>query len=288
MGKIRTRILGLEEIEQKQKEEQKKRAQEKKQAKKKIRAPGLKGGERMVEIDIKEEDLVKMEKAKEIIKKSPEKLTQPTDQEKEKKPRKIIAHKRGKNYQKALKLIDKKKMYQLKEAISLLKKIKYAAFDESVELHLNVDKIGLKGEVELPYPTGKSLKVAIVDEKILRQIEEGKIDFDILITHPSFMPKLVKFAKILGPKGLMPNPKTGTIAEKPEKLAKKFAKGVIRWKTEAKFPLIHQMIGKISFDEKNLLENISSFVKSVGINHIKSAFIKTTMSPSLRIDLNSI
>ncbi len=293
MGKIRTRILGLEEIEQKQKEKKKKRAQEKKQTKHKIRAPGLKGGERMVEVEVKEEDLAKMKKAEGIIESTqiPEKKTTET---KEKKQKKIKIHHRGKNYQNAKKQLDtilkrsgQDGKFSLAEAIAALKKVHFASFDESVELHLNVDKVGLKGEVELPHPTGKSVKVAVVDEKVLDQIEKGKIDFDVLVAHPSFMPKLVKFAKILGPKGLMPNPKAGTISDHPEEVVKKFQKGVLRWKTEAKFPLIHQMIGKISMEEKKLIENATSFIKSVGLAHIKSAFIKTTMSPAVKVELTS-
>jgi len=116
-------------------------------------------------------------------------------------------------------------------------------------------------------------------------LEKGKIDFDILITHPSYMPKLVKYAKLLGPKGLMPNPKAGTISDKPEEVVKKFQKGMIRWKTEPKFPLVHQLIGKISMEEKALEENIKKFIQSVGEKHILSAFIKTTMSPSVKIKL---
>lgn len=294
MGKIRTRILGLEEVEQKQKEEQKKKAAEKKQAKKKIRAPGLKGGERMVAVEVGEKDLEKMEKAKKIITETHRK-EETTPKDTEKKLRKIKVHQRGKNYQKAKKELDTvlKRSSQngklsLKEAIAVLKKIRFASFDESVELHLNVDKVGLKGEVELPHSTGKSVKVVVVDEKVLAQIEKGKIDFDVLVTHPSFMPKLVKFAKILGPKGLMPNPKAGTISEKPEEVVKKFQKGVLRWKTEPKFPIIHQMIGKISGQEKDLVENASVFINSVGVAHIKSAFIKTTMSPAIKIDISSL
>jgi len=274
MGKIRTRILGLEEIEQKQKKEQKEKAAEKK----KIRAPGLKGGERMVAVEVGEEELKKMEKAKKIVEEA-EKKTQ-------KKAKEIKKKIRGKNYQKAKTQIDKNKLYSIKEAISLLKKIKYAKFDESVEIHLNVDKVGLKGEVELPYSFGKKVRVAIVDEDILAKIEAGEIDFDVLIAHPSFMPKLVKYAKILGPKGLMPNPKNGTITTNPYEMAKKFEKGLLHWKTESKFPLIHQLIGKISQKDEELEENIKSFLKAVGLNHIKEAFLKTTMSPSVKLNLS--
>jgi len=257
MGKIRTRILGLEEVEQKQKKEQKEKAAEKK----KIRAPGLKGGERMVAVEVDEKEIDKMEKAKKIVEEAEKKAQQ--------KPKEIKKKTRGKNYQKAKAQIDKNKLYSIKEAIFLLKKIKYAKFDESFELHLNVDKVGLKGEVELPYSLGKKVKVAIVDDKILDQIEKGKVDFDVLIAHPSFMPKLIKYARILGPKGLMPNPKDGTISPNPQEAAKKFEKGLLHWKTESKFPLIHQMVGKISQKDEEVEANIKAFFKGGGIKSYK-------------------
>ncbi len=252
MGKIKTRILGLEEVEEKQKKEQKEKAALKKAQKKK---------------ETKEE--VKKEEKKEIKEEQPKKITQ--------------QKKRGKRYEENKKMIEKNKVYDLKEAISFLKKFKKVFFDESVEIHINVDEIGLKGEVDLPYSIGKTIRVKIVDDKLLEDIEKGKLDFDILIAHPSFMPKLTKFAKILGPKGLMPNPKAGTISQKPEEVAKKFEKGVLRWKTEPKAPLIHQMLGKISMREEELINNIEKFIDSVGKKHILKAFVKTTMSPSIRI-----
>jgi len=295
MGKIRTRILGLEEVEEKQKKQQKekkfqkkargqaasaKASEDKSASQGKIRAQGLKGGERVREIEVKEKDLEKMERAKKLIEGKPASVPPLAG-----KAKKIKARVRGENYQKAKKAVDKKKKYSVGEAVKLLKKIKYTSFEESVELHLNVDKIGLKGEVSLPYSTGKTVRVKIVDDKVLGEIEKGKIEFDILITHPSFMPRLAKFAKILGPKGLMPNPKAGTISPKPEEVAKKFAGGALRWKTEPKFPLIHQMVGKLSLEDKKLIDNIEVFLKSVGKTHILSAYIKSTMSPSIKLDL---
>jgi large subunit ribosomal protein L1 len=122
----------------------------------------------------------------------------------------------------------------------------------------------------------------------LANIEKGKIDFDILVTHPSFMPKLARFAKVLGPKGLMPNPKAGTISANPEEVVKKFSKGVLRWKTEPKFPLIHQMIGKISFETKALAENAEKLINVVGKTHVKKAVIKSTMSPSIKLEVEKV
>jgi len=282
MGKVKTRVLGDEDVEKKQKEEQKKRSAEKKMAKKTDeKVKGSKGGERMKQVEASDESAAKLAKAQEI-------LDQKTEGKKEGKKSKAKKKKqpgRGKKYQKSRKMVDDKKLYSIKEAVVLLKKLKYAKFDESVELHINVDEEGLKGEVELPHSTGKTTRVKIVDDKVLDEISNGKLEFDVLITHPQYMPKLARFAKVLGPKGLMPNPKAGTISPKPEEAAKKFAKGTLRWKTEAKAPLIHQMIGKISHEDKAIAENTSAFVASVGKSHIQSVFIKTTMSPSIKLTI---
>jgi large subunit ribosomal protein L1 len=281
MGKVKPRLLGLEEVEKKQKQEQKEKAAQRKTNKQhKIRAQGLKGGERMTEVEVKKGDLEKMEKAKKILgaKKSFDRRSLGKGG-----PKTPKIKPRGKRYQEAKKLVDSNKYYSLKEAVNLLKKMELAKFDQSVELHFVVDETGLKGEIDLPYSTGKIVKVKVVDDKVLADLEKGKIEFDILVTHPSFMPKLAKFAKVLGPRGLMPNPKAGTISSNPPQVVKKFEKGLLRWKTEAKFPLIHQMIGKISYDEKNLVTNAEKFLEAVGKAHIKKALIKTTMSPAIKI-----
>ncbi len=281
MGKVKTRFIGIEEIEEKQKAKQKMRAEEKK----KIKAPGKhKGGEKMIVVEPGKESLEKLEKAKELIEKKPGE-----EKEEPKKAKKVsVPRKRGKNYLLAKKSLESEKSYSLDEALKLLKKLKFVKFDESVELHFNVEKTGLRGEVQLPHATGKIVRVKIADDKLLDQIEQGKIDFDVLISHPSFMPKIAKVAKILGPKGLMPNPKTGTVSDKPEEAAKKFQSGVLRWKTEPKFPLVHQMVGKISSNEKDLEDNIRAFISSLGKANIQAVFIKTTMSPSIKLDLSKV
>jgi large subunit ribosomal protein L1 len=286
MGKIRTRIVGDTEVEKQQKEEQKQRSQEKKLEKKKVHLAGMKGGERTVAVEVDESSLEKMEKAKKILEEKTSHLQGETASKPKKKP--ISAKPRGKKYKKARELVDKTRFYAINDAIELLKEMKLSKFDESVELHLNVDEAGLKGEVELPHSTGKTVKVAVVNDSVLANIEKGKIDFDILVTHPSFMPKLARFAKVLGPKGLMPNPKAGTISANPEEVVKKFSKGVLRWKTEPKFPLIHQMIGKISFETKALAENAEKLINVVGKTHVKKAVIKSTMSPSIKLEVEKV
>jgi len=207
----------------------------------------------------------------------------------DKTPKKNVSKKvRGKKYLEAKKKMGEKKMVKLTEAIELLKKAKYAAFDESVDLHINVVKTGLRGEVELPHSTGKVVRVAIVSDTVLEQLANGKIEFDILITHPSFMSKLARFAKVLGPKGLMPNPKAGTVSTTPEEVAKKFMKGTLRWKTEPKFPIIHQMVGKLSYDSKNLVENAQAFIDAVGKTQIKSVFITSSIGLSVGIEIEEV
>ncbi len=277
MGKIRTRVLGIEEVEEKQKKEQKKHADEKK-----VKKTAKETTESEVE--------VKTSKKEEVEKSSDKKKTDVKKGKKseEKEETQSKPSVRGKKYTESAKKVDPKKIYSLSEGIKLLKKIKFANFDESVELHINLDEQGLRGEADLPHSIGKTVRAKIVDDSVIGAIEKGIIDFDILISHPSYMPKLVKFAKLLGPRGLMPNPKVGTVSTNPEEALNKFTKGVIRWKSEAKFPLLHQLIGKISYKEADIEENARVFIQSVGKTHIKKIFIKTTMSPSIRLEVESL
>lgn len=278
MGKIRTRTIGLEEVEEKQKKEQKEKAEAKK-AEKETKKKKSKALEELKAVEAK--DKVEEGETKETVQ-SPKSTESAKSSVSPKSSKKKVE---GKKHKAAQKKVDGNKLYSVEEAVKLLKEIKYAGFDESVELHLNVEETGLKGEVELPYTTGKTVRVKIVSDDVIANLDKGVIDFDVLITHPSFMPKLAKFARVLGPKGLMPNPKAGTISPNPEEVAKKFEKGTLRWKTEAKFPIVHQMIGKISHEDKALVENANVFLDSVNRAKIKEAFIKTTMSPSIKINL---
>ncbi len=284
MGKVRVRVLGLEEIEKKQKEEQKKRREEKK--KKKVEGVGLKGGERVVQVEVSEEELSKQKKAAEVVEKK--------EAEETKRRFVKIRHPRGKKYKEAalkIKKQTKDSPVELEKAIKLLQEVSFASFDEAVEIHLNVKKTGLKGEVVLPFGTGKKRNIVIVDDKFVKDLEAGKVDLgkiDVLISTPAYMKSLTKFAKILGPKKLFPNPKQGTLVDDPEAAVKRFEGGSVQWKTEPKFPLIHQMIGRVSFKTEELVENARVFLRSVGKHNIKQAFVKTTMSPSVEIDLESI
>lgn len=193
----------------------------------------------------------------------------------------------GRRYQQAKAKVKASRAYPLHEAISLAKEVSLAKFGGSMEVHLNVSKIGLKGEISFPHNTGKGTRVAVADEKILVQIAKGKIDFDILLASPSLMPKLAKYAKVLGPRGLMPNPKAGTIADDPEKAAKQWS-GKTQFKTEVKAPVIHLVFGKVKAEAKALEENFQALIEAVGANNITRAVIAATMGPAVVVDLTSL
>ena len=268
MGKIRIKTLGLEEEEKKQAEKVKIR-----RAEKIARAKSEQKEEPEVEKPVKKAKVVKEK----------ESVEEPEVKKDDKKSTKEAVRKvRGAAYLKAKKLVEKKD-YPVAKAVQLLKKMDLFGFDQTVELHINTNIESLKGEASLPHGTGKKVKVAVVDDKVITAIEAGKIDFDVLIATPTDMPKLVKFAKILGPRGLMPNPKNGTVTAKPEEAVKKFSSGSVRFKTEAKAPIIHQSVGKMSFKDDQLIENIDIFIKAVASKNITSIFLKATMTPSIRI-----
>ncbi|MFA6005019.1 MAG: 50S ribosomal protein L1 [Patescibacteria group bacterium] len=260
MGKTKTKVLGIDEVEQEQKEKAKKRNELKKQEKERESAKTVQ----------------KVEQAEEAVEAKTEK------QEKKKNTGSTVRT-HGKKYLKMTKTIDKTKKYSVKEAIALLKKGKFEAFDATVELHINVKEMGLKGEVTLPHGTGKEVRIAVFTSEVEAQLTAGVFDFDVLIARPSDMKSLVKFAKVLGPKGLMPSPKKGTLLDDVESARKKFAAGAVNFKSEPKFPIMHQVVGKISFTEAQLMENIEAFIAAVAPKNIDKAFVKTTMSPSVQL-----
>ncbi|HYK08468.1 MAG TPA: hypothetical protein VEW42_03150 [Candidatus Eisenbacteria bacterium] len=198
---------------------------------------------------------------------------------------------RSENYQKAAQMVDKSKLYTTKEALALLDKAHLAKFDETVELHINTTSAGLSGQVTLPHGTGKAVRVAILNpskdaagaEALLKDIEAGKISFDVLVATPDAMPKLARVARVLGPKGLMPNPKTGTVSTNPEAVAKSYEGGQMHYKTEAKTPVMHLAVGKLSFGAEKLSQNIESMLKAVKMENIKKVTVKSTMSPGIRL-----
>ncbi|GIW62829.1 MAG: hypothetical protein KatS3mg090_0655 [Patescibacteria group bacterium] len=203
----------------------------------------------------------------------------------------LVGEKQKKAKDQVDKVLKKNNTLDIRSAIRILKKISYANFDETFEVHINVKKQGLKGEAVLPYGTGKKKNIVIVDDGFIKDLQESKINLDsidVLIATPSYMPKLSKFAKVLGPKKLFPNPKQGTLTDNPEDAVSKFNSGLIQWKTEAKFPLIHQAIGKKSFTDEQIEENFRALINSVGKTNIVKCFLKLTMTPAVPIDLASI
>ena len=200
------------------------------------------------------------------------------------------------------------------EAIQKVKETSKTKFDPTVEVHINLE-LEKKGEqsvrftTTLPHGTGKTKKVAVfasrkvpnadleLTEDDIAKIDKNtirpKVDFDILVAEPKFMPKLAKVAKILGPAGVMPNPKTGTVTEDVEKAVEQIKKGKIEVRTEPVAPVIHTIIGKKSFEDNKLEENFNELINAIRSNKpakakpnfIRSVFITSTMGPSFSVDV---
>ena len=215
------------------------------------------------------------------------------------------------------KLVDKSKLYSLKEATELVKKTAKAKFDESVELHvrLGIDPKQstqiVRGTILLPNGIGKTRKVAVIAKgekqteaknagadiyglaEVIEDISKGVINFDVLVATPDCMKDLSKVAKILGPKGLMPNPKAGTVTFDIEKTVKELKQGRVEYKNDS-FGIIHCSVGKASFDQEKLAENIKALVEAIQKakpsttkgQYVKSIAISSTMGPGIYIDHN--
>jgi large subunit ribosomal protein L1 len=284
MGKIRAVAMGDEKAEKEQKRRAQARRQTKDSKKVKIEGVGMKGGQRVAVVegtDIKPEFKKLIEEV--------EGGEKPAAAKKAKKEKKL--RKRSKRYIEAASLVDRTKTYPLTDAVSLVKKTSLTKFDGSVELHINVnpaslgEKKDMRGSVSLPHGTGKQVRVLIADDAIIADVAEGKINFDILVATPSMMPRLAKVARILGPKGLMPNPKTGTVTEDAVKRAKELSTGKVNFKTEPDQPLIHMIVGKVSFDDKKLEDNVTAILNAVGRNKIAKATLASTMGPGVKLQL---
>lgn len=227
--------------------------------------------------------------------------------------------KKGKKYVEASSKVDKKKLYTKEEAIKLVKDTAITKFDSTIEVafKLNVDPKKadqqLRGSFLLPNGTGKTKKVLVLakgeaasaaknagadfvgDTDLIEKIEkESWFDYDVIVATPDMMPQLGKIGKVLGPKGLMPNPKTGTVTMNTAKAVEDIKKGMVEYKTDT-FGNIHTVIGKVSFDDKKLIENLvyvyNSLLK-VKPTTVKGAYIQnisvaSTMGPGVKIDKNS-
>lgn len=226
---------------------------------------------------------------------------------------------KGKKYIEALGKVDKNKLYGKEEAIKLVKEAATAKFDESVELaiHLNIDTKKadqqVRGAIVLPNGTGKTKRVLVIakgepakialeagadfvgDADMLEKIEKEQwFGFDVMIATPDMMPALGKIGKILGPKGLMPNPKTGTVTMDTKKAVEDVKKGRVEYRADDQGN-VQVIIGKVSFDQDKLVENLNAFMALINKNKpmiVKGAYIKnialsSTMGPGIKIDANS-
>lgn len=278
MGKTKTAFVAETPAEGKTSEEkykEKKARQAAKEAaehkKEKVHIAGLKGGQRikMVEVEVPP--------AAEDIEILGEKDTK-------KEAKKPVKEKiRGKKYQEAKKKIKAGEAYSLAEAIKLVKETSYSAFDGTFEAHLTLKKTGISANTTLPYSTGKAKKIEIANEETVKKLAEGRTDFDVLLATAEMMPRLVPYARLLGPKGLMPNPKNGTLI-KSEKDAEKFSGNSLSLRTEREAPLVHTTFGKVSQADSELKENLEVILKALGgSKQIVKGYIKSTMSPAVRI-----
>lgn len=208
----------------------------------------------------------------------------------EKKPKKGKAKIRSKKYQEVKALVDSKEKYEIKEAIELVKKTSMTKFDGNVEVHIRLlGKNGkpeqVRGLLQYPHSTGKKLNVVILDEKIIDEIEKTKkVDADIYLAIPAQMSKVAKLAKILGPKGKMPNPKAGTITEDPEKTMKDMSAGQVEYRTDNTGNL-HQVIGKVSGKVEDLEENLKALIAVLPTEKIVSANLCATMGPAVKVTI---
>lgn len=209
---------------------------------------------------------------------------------------------RSKKYLAAQELIDRSKLYPLIEAVELAQKGSYSKFPGTVELHINTNLKSLRGLITLPFASGKKLTILAFgvgakaagadiegDEELLKDITIGKgLNFDIIVTTPEWMPKLALAAKVLGPRGLMPSPKNGTITDDLGKTISELQAGKIEYKTEANGTVIHLAVGKVDQESSQIRDNVKVLFNILGKSKVQNISLSSTMGPGVKVDLNSI
>lgn len=212
------------------------------------------------------------------------------------------AIRRSKKYQEVAEQVDKVKKYPLNEAIELAQKTSYTKFPATMEVHINTAVKGVRGLITLPYASGKKLKIlafgkgaqesgadVVGTDQVLEDIIKGKLpDIDVIVTTPEWMPKLARAAKVLGPKGMMPNPKNGTITDNLNKVIAELQGGKIEYKTENNGQVIHLPIGKVSQPVEEISANIKLLYQTIGKSRIQKITLSPTMGPGVKVDLTSI
>jgi|SRR5690625_464120 len=225
--------------------------------------------------------------------------------------------KKGKRYQAAEKLVDRSKVYDVKEAVEILKEAAKANFDETVEAayRLGVDTKKadqqIRGAMVLPHGTGKTQRVLVFakgdkvkeaeaagadhvgDEELINKINQGWFGFDVIVATPDMMGEVGKLGRVLGPKGLMPNPKTGTVTFEVEKAVKDIKAGKVEYRVD-KSGNVHVPIGKVSFDNDKLVENFNAITDtlvkarphSLKGNYMKNVAVTSTMGPGIKVDVS--
>lgn len=263
-----------------------------------------------------------VEAAEEKVAKEERKKSGDTDEDAKKtkqtsKPTRSKLARRAKGYKKNAEKIQKDKQYELKEAVNLSKSTSHVKFDATVELHvrLNVDPRqadqNIRDNLVLPNGTGKTVKIAVLTdepteakkagadiagtEDLFALLDKGQTDFDVLISTPALMAKLGKYARVLGPRGLMPNPKSGTVTTDINKAIAEAKAGKVEYRVDST-GIVHLGVGKVSFEEKSLVDNIQAVLDSLKSNkpqsvkggYVKSAYLSTSMGPSISLDFSSI
>ena len=233
------------------------------------------------------------------------------------KPTRSRLERRGKHFRKSAEQIDKSKLYTLEEAVQLAKKTSHVKFDATVELHMNLGvdprhaDQNIRDNLVLPSGTGKTVRIAVLTDDtatakkagadiagtddLLAELDKGNLNFDILIATPALMAKLGKYARVLGPRGLMPNPKSGTVTTDIDRAVAEAKAGRVEYRVDST-GIVHIGIGKVSFTSKQLLDNLSAVLtsvkgnkpQSVKGNYIKAVYLTTSMGPSVKVDLASV